>query len=399
MFVYNAYMFESSERLKAELANDHFRGLSRPELCDRVKAAAELKAALTSFEARLCLAIDELDDAGVDGAGVLRTVGRSSSRSASATSELASGLAGLPITGAALSAGQITGEHAIALARAAAKVSPEKADSELVAKAQSCPADVFIKHVREWIAAHAKPDDGAEELARQRSLRQASSWTDDDGLVCLLAKFDPITGKQLEKRIQQKYDELWREDGGREGSPSEVRSREQRMADAIAAVMFETVDQGRTGRPNPKAQLIVTADLTRLSLNDPNGVANLIGHGAIPQNVLERLACNAEIAGVLFNGAGRPIWVGRDHRSATFAQWKALIARDRGCVGCGADVSRCEAHHIVAWDHLGPTDITNLALVCSRCHHDIHDRGATLSNHAHGGFHIDYRAGPLSLAA
>ncbi len=399
MFVYSSHMFDSSERLKTEMASDHLRGLSRPELCNRVKAAAELKAAVTAFEARLCLAIDDLDDSGVDGAGVLRTVGRTSSRSASATAQLASGLAELPITGAALSAGQITSEHALTLTRAAAKISADQADSELVDKAQSCPADVFSKYVREWIAAKAEPDNGADELARQHTLRQASSWTDDDGLLCLLTKFDPITGKQVEKRIQQKYDEFWREDGGREGTPSEVRSREQRMADAVSAVMLEAAGQAATSRPHPKAQLIISADLTRLSLDDPTGAANLIGHGAIPQNVLERLACNAEIAGVLFNGAGRPIWVGRDHRHATVAQWKALVARDKGCVGCGADVSRCEAHHIVAWHPLGPTDITNLALVCSRCHHDLHDRGATLSTDADGEFHIDYRAGPFELAA
>ncbi len=392
-------MFEASKRLKAELANDSLRGLSRPELCDRVKATAELKATLMAFETRLCRAIDQLDDSGIDGAGVLRTVGRSSSRNAAATSELASGLAELPITGAALSEGKITSEHAIALARAAAKVSAEQADSELVDRAQSCPADVFTKHVREWIASNTQPGDGADELARQRSQRQASLWTDDDGLLCLLAKFDPITGKHLEKRIQQKYDELWRKDGGREGSPTDVRSREQRMADAVFAVMGEATGQGGTGRPHPKAQLIVTADLTRLSLDDPSGAANLIGHGAIPQNVLERLACDAEIAGVLFNGKGRPIWVGHDHRSATIAQWKALIARDKGCIGCGADVSRCEAHHIVAWTEHGLTDITNLVLVCSRCHHDLHDRGAILSTDADGDFHIDYRAGPVELAA
>jgi len=392
-------VFESSERLRAELAGENLCGLGRAELCDRVKTMAATRAGLAAFEARLCRAIDELNDSGPDGASVLRTVGRCSSRRAAASAVLTSGLAELPITEAALAQGQINGEHAATLARAAAKVSAGRADSELVERARSCPADVFAKEVRDWVAANSDPADGEEELAAQRSLRQAAFWTDHDGLRCMLAKFDPIVGKQIEKRVQQRYDEFWREDGGRNGVPPDVRSREQRMADALAEVMLEHTTQATTGRPHPKAQLIVTADLTRLSLDDPSGVANLIGHGAIPQHVLERLACTAEIAGVLFNGEGRPIWVGRDHRSATVAQWRALIARDKGCVGCAADASRCEAHHIVAWLDRGTTDITNLALVCSRCHHDLHDRGATLSTDTEGRFHIEYRAGPKASAS
>ena len=56
-------------------------------------------------------------------------------------------------------------------------------------------------------------------------------------------------------------------------------------------------------------------------------------------------------------------------------QWLALIARDEGCIGCGLDPARCEAHHIRWVRHAGPTDIDNLVLVCSHCHHLIHDAG------------------------
>ncbi|MEZ5168528.1 MAG: HNH endonuclease signature motif containing protein [Acidimicrobiales bacterium] len=96
---------------------------------------------------------------------------------------------------------------------------------------------------------------------------------------------------------------------------------------------------------------------------------------------------------MLFDGPGRPIWVGRDERNATIAQWRALIARDRGCVGCGADPNRCEAHHIVFWEHWGRTDIDNLVLVCTRCHHDLHHRGHTLRR-TNGRWHIDTPNGP-----
>ncbi|MEZ5167877.1 MAG: HNH endonuclease signature motif containing protein [Acidimicrobiales bacterium] len=118
-------------------------------------------------------------------------------------------------------------------------------------------------------------------------------------------------------------------------------------------------------------------------------LASLVVDGApLPKAVLDQIRCTAGATAMLFDGPGRPIWLGRDERNATIAQWRALIARDRGCVGCGADPNRCEAHHILEWDNWGPTDIDNLVLVCTRCHHDIHHRGHTLRR-TNGRWHID----------
>ena len=69
----------------------------------------------------------------------------------------------------------------------------------------------------------------------------------------------------------------------------------------------------------------------------------------------------------------KPLWVGRQRRLATRAQRRALYARDQGCIGCGLDPDWCQAHHITYWEAGGPTDIDNLTLLCSRCHHQIHD--------------------------
>ncbi|MEZ5165531.1 MAG: HNH endonuclease, partial [Acidimicrobiales bacterium] len=55
--------------------------------------------------------------------------------------------------------------------------------------------------------------------------------------------------------------------------------------------------------------------------------------------------------------------------------------------------NRCEAHHILEWDNWGPTDIDNLVLVCTRCHHDIHHRGHTLRR-TNGRWHFDAPNGP-----
>ena len=89
-------------------------------------------------------------------------------------------------------------------------------------------------------------------------------------------------------------------------------------------------------------------------------------------SVLQRIACDAEFAGVLFSD-GKPLYHGAATRTATKAQRRMLIARDGGCIGCGAEPRWCQAHHIVPYAQSRRTDIDNLVLVCWRCHHNIHD--------------------------
>jgi hypothetical protein len=75
------------------------------------------------------------------------------------------------------------------------------------------------------------------------------------------------------------------------------------------------------------------------------------------------------------------LYVGRAERTAPPRLRRALEVRDGGCValGCGVDPSRCEAHHVTHWTHGGGTDLDNLALVCDRHHHLLHEGGHTLS--------------------
>jgi len=355
--------------------------LTRPHLHDRFTEVRRLEGAVAAYKARLVNATNGLGDKGLDGAGMLRSAGRMSSKTAGALAATAGKLEDLPRTAKALADGRLTIEHASAIAKASEKTSPHQADAALVPDESAPPADVLAKRSREWTATHAAPDDGENEAARQYRQRSYAHWV-EGGMWKFFFEADETSGKRIKSRIDSIITELWSDDGGREPIPG-ARSASQRGADALLALCGETpaADKKPGGRgcsPPIGAQLLVSADLQRLS-DDPSGLAQTVIDGApLPQAVLERLACNSTITPILFDGPGRPIWVGRDHRSATVAQWRALIARDRGCVGCGAAPERCEAHHVVAWADFGLTDITNLVLVCSRCHHDLHDRGSVL---------------------
>ncbi|HEY9337916.1 MAG TPA: HNH endonuclease, partial [Kribbella sp.] len=67
-----------------------------------------------------------------------------------------------------------------------------------------------------------------------------------------------------------------------------------------------------------------------------------------------------------------PLDVGRRVRLVTKAMRRALDARDRGCVVCGAPPIVCDAHHLISWLDGGDTKVSNLALLCRRHHTDVH---------------------------
>ena len=51
---------------------------------------------------------------------------------------------------------------------------------------------------------------------------------------------------------------------------------------------------------------------------------------------------------------------------------RALNARDKGCVVCGAPPIMCDAHHLISWIDGGETKVSNLVLLCRRHHVDLH---------------------------
>ena len=122
----------------------------------------------------------------------------------------------------------------------------------------------------------------------------------------------------------------------------------------------------------PPTQMIVRAELTDL-LGEHGGIGEVVGTGAIPASVVDRLCCDADISVVLFGKQLTPLYEVTTARAPTAAQRRALIARDGACVGCGAAPDECEAHHILPWRRGGPTQIDNLVLVCWYCHDRIHD--------------------------
>ena len=108
------------------------------------------------------------------------------------------------------------------------------------------------------------------------------------------------------------------------------------------------------------------------------------------------LTCDATCE-VWFERAGRVIGSGRATRTVNRRLRRALEHRDHGCCvvpGCGA-TRGLHAHHIVAWQDGGLTELFNLVLVCPYHHRLHHRRGITITGPAHRLVVTDSEGRPL----
>ncbi len=370
-----------------QLARRSVARLDRPALCDVIAAAAQLRSAADALEARALAAVDALDDRGASASVVARAAGRCSQKEADRRAGRAATLTKLPTAVDALAEGRLSSEHIEALGRAVEATSPEAVEgSGLVEKACRRPADLHARDTRDWIRRQQTNTDIERAHRRRYAARRLSMFENDDGMFVLHGEFDPATGEKLRSAISAEANRLFHIDGGR-GSASEARTPEQRRADAITGLLTHS---GASGKARPTApvrnQMLLMARLQGGEVTD----GQLIDGSPLPAAVVERLACGSDLFAAILSEAGDPLWIGRQARLATDGQWRALIVRDGGCVVCDAHPSRCEAHHIVPWQPpgCGPTDIDNLALICSHHHHLVHDLGFRFVPTGDGGWSL-----------
>ena len=425
-------------------------GLSGPELRGLAATLGRIKNKADSVLCEVAAAVSQ-SGAGPAAAEVLQDSVRMSGREARRVARVAEQLVSMPNTAERLASGDITMDHATALANAAEQCGSDTVDGDsgLLERAGVAGADAFAKEARGF-AARKSPDRGEARLERQRRARTASMFVDrDTGMGRVCADFDPISFNLVEQAIDNRTDTLWRADGGRDGKPDLIRTSKQRRADAIfelltgrnadtrqpaAGLLADSgnwagsngrmkaanrhhaggspadgqfvgsggragsngrvkVSNGRaadggpaggqfagsgdraglSGRVRVSNQLVVVADIGVIDGTDPGGRCEIIGTGPVPSSVIGQLSPDTTLAGMIFGGDGRPLWLGRSRRLASVAQHLAVAVRDRGCVDCGAPMHRCEIHHIREWENGGPTDIDNLAALCGP-HHRRHHR-------------------------
>ena len=112
------------------------------------------------------------------------------------------------------------------------------------------------------------------------------------------------------------------------------------------------------------------------------GSAHIEGETSIARVVAQRLACGARrrVYGMRRRpDGGVDIELGRSQRLFSRAQRRSIWLRDRGCAypDCGV-VRGCQLHHILEWEHDGPTNTDNGVMLCRSHHRLVHEHAWTV---------------------
>jgi hypothetical protein len=282
-------------------------------------------------------------------------------------------LESMPQVAEAFANGETSRQHVGVIEHAA---TPQRRDAieafdETLARAATNLSPHDLRTIVSRIADAIDGDDGlATDQARYARRRLHLSKT-LDGMGALDGLLDP-EGREI---VLTALDALMDHDRDRD----DPRTRAQRRADALVDLCKVGLAHAELGpgRRNPP-HLSGTIDYEALERRAGHALAHDVraeaAHGPLSIATLRRIACDARISRVITDGASQPLDVGRASRTVTPAQWRALVARDRGCThpGCDRPPGWCEAHHITHWADGGTTTLDNLKLYCTRHHHDAH---------------------------
>ncbi len=318
---------------------------------------------------------------------------------------VARALEGLPATRAAFSDGKLSYSKVRAISRVAT------VDSE----AELCGLGLASTAVQiETICAgyrQAQPGGGCseqEQAAAAHRSRRVTRRDNYDGTATITIVLPTADANACENAIDTETDTIIADAVSAEMTSEAMTAREV-IAErhGIAAVRADAFVNLLTSpdvdsEPAP-ARMEVLVDIDRLSGDDNddnvdgddarsvNGSADgstcETGGTRIAPAVARRLGCDAQISSLIEDSAGNPLSVGRESRVVPRRIRRALNRRDQNrCQFLGCDATRrLHAHHIIHWANGGPTELSNLVLVCNFHHHLLHEHGWNVESNPAGG--------------
>jgi hypothetical protein len=274
--------------------------------------------------------------------------------------ETAMAVAQMPAVADGLAAGALSKAKAAELARAV-DASPDD-QAALVETAKTASVDQVARHVDRWQTEH-RPHLDAETVS--------------------------FVGRRLEATLSTESMEWVRTAVDAAAAQLDVNdlpwpSRQAKGLTAVCRYFVEHADNPRTRGTRPT--VVVSLDIDTLAARS-GGSARLDSGRYISGDDARRLACDAGVVRLITAGAAMPLDLGAKTRTVSPAQARAVIHRDRHCRydGCTAPAWAGEVHHLDFWTRdNGPTNLTNLALICWHHHtlvhrssttHDLTDRG------------------------
>ncbi|MGH2710747.1 MAG: DUF222 domain-containing protein [Actinomycetota bacterium] len=295
------------------------------------------------------------------------------SQAATGEVRMARALQDMPLTRAALGAGEVSGQAAHLLVRARETHPVEFVDDErvLLDGARQLRVRDLYRALEHWQQA-VDPVGAAEEdeLRYQKRFLHISRTL--NGTVRLDGELDPETGQCVMTALQSVHDADLRN-----SKPPDMRSGAQRRADALGEVCRQWMDSGDRPRvAGERPHMTVTVDVESLS-GHPSAGSEYAGGERLSPHAARRIACDAAITRVMTSGRSEPIDVGRRTPIVPPVTRRALVVRDRHCTfpGCERPEEWCDAHHVEHWADGGATALSNLILLCRAHHRSIHQPG------------------------
>lgn len=347
--------------------------------------------------------------------------GHRSNTEARKAADRAAAIARNPDLANMMAEGALCTERMDTIANAAAESDGAAAvDPDFIASIVRLGVNQGRNFARDWLQRRADKAKLADMHERQRRRRRMSRYLDATrGTDVIKLEGDTASIDEFMNRVRLIERELWRNDGGRDLTPGQhPRTRDQRMFDAAMHALgighpragvevaqgpasrsdlaqSASLDPSRetsspSVRSNPHCACGLGGQSARprsrpaavlnLNASDPGAAAELVGSGPISDQAAAEILARADLFVSITDFYGHNLWFGRARRHASLEQFIALAARDRGCVLCGAHWINCEAHHRIPWNSpaAGDTNIEDLVLLCSSCHHHVHANHRTV---------------------
>jgi hypothetical protein len=352
------------------------------ELC---AAIASEDAVIAAAQARRFALIREVDRRegcipGVRPGSEAKVVLRSlRAESPEADVRLARMLGELPRLGKALAAGEASTTHVKIVEQAVRTIrrtDPAALDDAGLAMVDTCFVDAArdlpppqFKACAKRLVAHLADNGGDTLDERELERRELVIWDEPGGWVGVNGHLPPDIGAGLRAAMDRwaKPHPACEPDGGDEPLIRDPRTARQRQADALGLAIRLALGAATSTEPDrPHVMIHVRAD---------GPVIDGDHTGPISRAWFARMLCDATLELVTKGRHGDVLNLGRKVRTATGAQRRALVARDRTCVipGCTIPAAWSDAHHVRWWTKdEGPTDVSNLAMLCGPHHADVH---------------------------
>ncbi len=256
-------------------------------------------------------------------------------------------------------------------------------------------ASATVSQLRTAVNLEPRPDPAPESDPRPEPRPSLTKTTDEESTSWRItlphaeaAKFDAALQSHLDALVAE-----WKLDHAGGGRVSDQAPPLPGGVDAFMSLIEAGWDSAVARRPQGQHTTVV------MHLDVKQRTAALHLGPLLSDNERQYLLCDATCE-VWFERDGRVIGSGRATRQINRRLRRALEHRDRTCViaGCGA-TRGLHAHHIRHWEDGGPTDMSNLALLCPY-HHRLHHRGViTITGPADHLRVIDNTGRPLSAGS